>query len=92
MQEGEWIRASNWELIFYWYQSRGRVIASEYAGKFWMMADAISRNRTDGSLVRLIHVHERQQDRHREIDPLKTLKRHRLNLFFRSRTNSYCGV
>ena len=41
-------------LVFYWYQSRGRVIASEYAGKFWMVADAISRNRTDGALVRLI--------------------------------------
>jgi EpsI family protein len=44
----------NEQLVFYWYQSLGRVIASEYAGKFWMMADAISRNRTDGSLVRLI--------------------------------------
>ena len=41
-------------LLFYWYQNRGRVIASEYAGKFWMIADAISRNRTDGSLVRVI--------------------------------------
>lgn len=42
------------ELVFYWYLSRGRVIASEYAGKFWMVADAISRNRTDGALVRLV--------------------------------------
>lgn len=42
------------ELVFYWYQGRGRVIASEYWGKFWMVADAISRNRTDGALVRLI--------------------------------------
>jgi EpsI family protein len=42
----------NKELVLYWYQSRGRVIASEYSGKFWMMVDAISRNRTDGSLVR----------------------------------------
>jgi EpsI family protein len=42
----------NKELVFYWYQSRGRVIASEYSGKFWMMVDAVSRNRTDGSLVR----------------------------------------
>jgi EpsI family protein len=42
------------ELVFYWYQGRGRVIASEYSGKFWMVADAISRNRTDGALVRLI--------------------------------------
>jgi len=41
-------------LVFYWYQGRGRVIASEYAGKFWMVADAISRNRTDGALVRLV--------------------------------------
>jgi len=45
---------ANKQLVFYWYQGRGRVIASEYAGKFWMVADAISRNRTDGALVRLI--------------------------------------
>ncbi len=42
------------QLVFYWYQARGRVIASEYSGKFWMVADAISRHRTDGALVRLI--------------------------------------
>jgi EpsI family protein len=41
-------------LVFYWYQGRGRVVASEYLGKFWMVADAISRNRTDGALVRLV--------------------------------------
>jgi EpsI family protein len=43
----------NKQLVFYWYQGRGRIIASEYAGKFWMVADAIHRNRTDGALVRL---------------------------------------
>jgi EpsI family protein len=42
------------QLVFYWYQGRGRVIASEYSGKFWMVADAISRHRTDGALVRLV--------------------------------------
>ena len=41
------------QLVFYWYQGRGRVIASEYWGKFWMVADALTRNRTDGALVRL---------------------------------------
>ena len=41
------------QLVFYWYQSRGRVVASEYWGKFWMIHDAITRNRTDGALVRL---------------------------------------
>jgi EpsI family protein len=43
----------NKQLVFYWYQGRGRVIASEYLGKFWMVADAISRNRTDGALIRM---------------------------------------
>jgi EpsI family protein len=47
-------RDENKQLVFYWYQGRGRVVASEYAGKFWMVADAISRNRTDGALVRVI--------------------------------------
>jgi EpsI family protein len=42
------------QLVFYWYQGRGRVIASEYSGKFWMVADAMSRRRTDGALVRLV--------------------------------------
>ena len=45
---------ANKQLVFYWYQGRGRVTASEYAAKFWMVADAISRNRTDGALVRLM--------------------------------------
>src|SRR5215469_14276722 len=29
------------QMVLYWYQGRGRVIASEYAAKFWMVADAI---------------------------------------------------
>jgi EpsI family protein len=42
------------QLVFYWYQGRGRVIASEYAAKFWMVTDALSKNRTDGALVRVV--------------------------------------
>lgn len=42
------------QLVFYWYQGRGRVVANEYWAKFWMMNDAIFRNRTDGALVRVI--------------------------------------
>jgi EpsI family protein len=45
---------TNKQLVFYWYQGRGRVIANEYKAKFWMIADALSRNRTDGALVRLV--------------------------------------
>ena len=41
------------QVILYWYQDRGRVIASEYWAKAYLMWDAMTKNRTDGSLVRL---------------------------------------
>jgi EpsI family protein len=41
-------------LSLYWYQSRGRVVASEYKAKFWTVADAIRYNRSDTALVRVI--------------------------------------
>jgi EpsI family protein len=41
-------------LVLYWYQGRGRSIANEYTAKFWMIADAMFRHRTDGSLVRVV--------------------------------------
>jgi len=41
------------QLILYWYQDRGRVIASEYAAKGYLILDATTRNRTDGALVRV---------------------------------------
>lgn len=44
----------NKQLVLYWYQGRGRVIASEYKAKFWMIVDAVKRNRTDSALVRFV--------------------------------------
>ncbi len=41
-------------LVLYWYHGRGRVTASEYHAKFWLVLDSIRRNRTDGALVRII--------------------------------------
>lgn len=41
-------------LVLYWYQSRDRVVASEYAAKFYVVADAIRYNRTDTALVRVV--------------------------------------
>ena len=41
-------------LVLYWYQSHGRVIASEYWGKIYMVLDAMRTNRTDAALVRVI--------------------------------------
>jgi EpsI family protein len=41
------------ELILYWYQDRGRTLASEYGAKAYLVWDAMTRNRTDGALVRV---------------------------------------
>lgn len=41
-------------LVLYWYQSHGRVVASEYWGKLYMVLDAIRMNRTDAALVRVV--------------------------------------
>ena len=40
-------------LVFYWYQTRERVIANEYYAKACLVWDAVTRGRTSGSLVRL---------------------------------------
>jgi EpsI family protein len=41
-------------VVLYWYQSRDRVVASEYTAKVYVVADAIRYNRTDTSLVRVV--------------------------------------
>jgi EpsI family protein len=41
------------QVVLYWYQGHGRVIASEYWGKFYLVLDAIRTNRTDAALVRI---------------------------------------
>jgi EpsI family protein len=42
------------QAVVYWYQSHGRIIASEYWGKTFLVWDAMRMNRSDGSLVRVI--------------------------------------
>jgi EpsI family protein len=44
----------NRQVVLYWYQGRGRVIANEYANKLWLMVDAARLHRTNGSLVRVV--------------------------------------
>ena len=41
-------------LMLYWYQSKHRIFANEYAGKGLLVWDAITDGRTGGSLVRII--------------------------------------
>jgi len=42
------------QLVLYWYQSHGRVVASEYWGKFYLVADAVRLNRSDTAIIRVI--------------------------------------
>src|SRR3569623_1553034 len=41
------------QLVYYWFQQRGRVITNEYLVKWYLFWDALTRNRSDGSLIRL---------------------------------------
>jgi EpsI family protein len=40
-------------LLLYWYQENGRIIASEYWGKVYMIWDTLRTGRRDGAIVRL---------------------------------------
>jgi EpsI family protein len=41
-------------VVLYWYQSNGRVIASEYKAKIYTILDSIRKRRSDTALVRVI--------------------------------------
>jgi EpsI family protein len=47
-------RGENQSAVLYWYQSRNRVIASEYSAKIFTVLDAIRYNRSDTSIVRVV--------------------------------------
>ena len=42
------------QLVYYWFQQRGRVVTNEYMVKWYMFRDSLTRQRTDGALVRLM--------------------------------------
>jgi EpsI family protein len=42
------------QVVLYWYQGRGRVVANEYANKALLMWDAATLHRTNGGLVRVM--------------------------------------
>lgn len=41
------------QVVYYWFQQRDRIITNEYLVKWYIFWDALTRNRTDGALVRL---------------------------------------
>jgi exosortase D (VPLPA-CTERM-specific) len=42
------------QIVYYWFQERGRHFTSEYAARWYLFWDAITRKRTDGALVRFV--------------------------------------
>jgi exosortase D (VPLPA-CTERM-specific) len=42
------------QLVYYWFQQRGRIITNEYLVKWYLFWDALTQQRTDGALVRLV--------------------------------------
>lgn len=41
-------------VVLYWYQSHGRVVANEFAAKFYLVADSVRYHRSDTALVRIV--------------------------------------
>ena len=41
------------QIVLYWYESHGRITASEYRAKLFMVWDAIRLNRSDAALIRV---------------------------------------
>ncbi len=44
------------QLVYYWFQERGRILTNEYMVKWYILWDALTKNRTDGALVRLVTI------------------------------------
>ena len=41
-------------LMIYWYEGRGRALASEYWGKIYTVIDSVRRRRSDGAMIRIM--------------------------------------
>ena len=46
--------AGNRYVLIYWYQGRGRAVASEYWDKVYTVFDSVRRRRSDGAMVRVL--------------------------------------
>lgn len=47
-------QGDEYQIVLYWYQNRGRVIASEYWEKIYLVLDALFKGRRDGTFVRIM--------------------------------------
>lgn len=47
-------KGDNKQLVYYWFQQRGRTITNEYLAKWYLFWDSLTMARTDGALIRLV--------------------------------------
>ncbi len=47
-------KGDNKQLVYFWFAQRGRIITNEFLVKWYLFYDAITLNRTDGALIRLV--------------------------------------
>jgi len=46
-------KGNDTELFLFWYHGRGRQVANEYLTKAYLIWDKLTKNRTDGALIRI---------------------------------------
>lgn len=42
------------QIVYYWFDERGRQMTNEYVARWYLFWDALTRHRTDGALVRFV--------------------------------------
>ena len=56
------------QVVLYWYQSHGRIIANEYRSKFFLVYDAARLNRSDAALVRVTSARRHMNETHAQAE------------------------
>ncbi len=44
----------SYQLVYYWFEQRGRRVTNDFSAKMTVVYDSLTRNRTDGALVRFV--------------------------------------
>ena len=47
-------KGAHTQLVYYWFEGRGRNITNEYLAKWYIFVDSLRRSRSDGALVRVV--------------------------------------
>ncbi|MDE3028467.1 MAG: EpsI family protein, partial [Paracoccaceae bacterium] len=48
------VQGNTKQLVYYWFEQRGRHMTNDFAAKASVMLDSLTRGRTDGALVRYV--------------------------------------